>query len=156
MKKIGLVLIVFFAFSFAAFAQTNNNKIPEPFAQIKRAGEKEIYIPGKVFRTPDNNNYLSDTSEFSFSRMAESKNIVVFWAKEFGKDPMQNPNEQKSFNDYNALEELERFYDYYVNQLKLVIKGNSLTDQYKMVLYVIGGSGNRSQKRVEKNQFRCK
>ncbi len=141
MKKCYSVLVIFFTFSFVAFAQPNNTKNPEPFAQIKRAGEKEVYIPGKVFRTPDNNNYLSDTSEFSFSRMAESKNIVAFWSKEFGKDPMLNPNEQKRFNVYNALEELERFYDYYVNQLKLVIKGKSQTDQYKMILYVIGGSG---------------
>lgn len=141
MKRFYAVLILSLSFSFAAIAQPNNNKTPEPFAQIKRAGEKEVYIPGKVFRTPDNNNYLSDTSEFSFSRMAESKNIIVFWSKEFGKDPMLNPNEQKRFNVYNALEELERFYDYYVNQLKLVIKGKSLTDQYKMILYVIGGPG---------------
>lgn len=141
MLKFYSVFILSLSFSFAAFAQPNNTKNPEPFAQIKRTGEKEIYIPGKVFRTPDNNNYLSDTSEFSFSRMAESKNIVLFWSKEFGKDPMLNPNEQKRFDVYNALEELERFYDFYVNQLKLVIKGKSLTDQYKMILYVIGGSG---------------
>lgn len=141
MLKIYSVFILSLSFSFAAFAQPNNTKNPEPFAQIKRTGEKEIYIPGKVFRTPDNNNYLSDTSEFSFSRMAESKNIVLFWSKEFGKDPMVNPIEQKRFDVNNALEELERFYDYYVNQLKLVIKGKSLTDQYKMILYVIGGSG---------------
>lgn len=45
MKKLSSVLIVFFTFSFAAVAQpnNNNNKIPEPFAQIKRAGEKEVY-----------------------------------------------------------------------------------------------------------------
>jgi len=140
MKKCCSVLILF-TLSFTGFTQPNNNKNPEPFAQIKRAGEKEVYIPGKVYRTPDNNNYLSDTSEFSFRRMAESKNIIVFWSKEFGKDPMLNPNEQKRFNVYNALEELERFYDYYVNQLKLVIKGKSQTDQYKMILYVIGGAG---------------
>ncbi|MBA4257762.1 MAG: hypothetical protein C0446_01265 [Chitinophaga sp.] len=141
MQKFYSVLIISFTFSFAAFAQPNNNKNPEPFAQIKRAGEKEVYIPGKVFRTPDNNNYLSDTSEFSFSRMAESKNIVAFWSKEFGKDPMLNPIEQKRFDIHNALNELERFYEFYVNQLKLVLKGKSLTDQYKMVLYVIGGNG---------------
>ena len=41
---------------------------------------------------------------------------------------MLNPNEQKRFDVYNALEELERFYDYYVNQIKLVIKGKSFTD----------------------------
>jgi hypothetical protein len=141
MLKICLAVILSMPFSLALLAQNNNNKAPEPFAQIKRPTEKEVYIPGKVFRTPDNNNYLSDTSEFSFSRMAESKNIVAFWAKEFGKDPMLNPNEQKRFNINNALVELERFYDFYVNQMKLTLKGNSLTDQYKMVLYVIGGDG---------------
>lgn len=140
LKKI-LGLITVSLFSLIVTAQTNNGNTPEPFARIKRPGQKEVYVPGKVFRTPDNNNYLSDTSEFSFSRMAESKNIVAFWSKEFGKDPMANPNEQKRFDVQNALVELERFYDYYVNNLKLVVKGNSLTDQYKMILYVIGGSG---------------
>lgn len=140
LKKL-VSLIAFVCFCFVLTAQQNNSPAPDPFAKIKRPGQKEIYIPGKVFRTPDNNNYLSDTSEFSFSRMAESKNIVVFWSKEFGKDPMANPNESKRFDVQNALNELERFYEYYVNNLKLVIKGNSLTDQYKMILYVIGGNG---------------
>jgi len=124
------------------FAQGGNNAPPpEPFARIKKPGEKELYIPGKVFRIPDNNNYNSDTSEFSYSRMVESKNIVVFWSKEFGQDPMTNPVETKRFNVQDAVKELERFYDFYVNQLKLVVKGKSFTDQYKMILYVIGGSG---------------
>lgn len=134
-------LLIVIVFPCTLLAQQNNGATPEPFARIKRPSEKEVYIPGKVFRTPENNNYLSDTSEFSFSRMAESKNIVVFWSKEFGKDPMANPNEQKRFDVQKALMELERFYDYYVNDLKLVIKGKSFTDQYKMILYVIGGNG---------------
>nr|WP_294988845.1 DUF6055 domain-containing protein [uncultured Sediminibacterium sp.] len=126
----------------ASFAQSGNNAPPpEPFARIQKPGEKELYIPGKVFRIPYNNNYNSDTSEFSFSRMVESKNIVVFWSKEFGKDPMVNPIESKRFNVQDAIKELERFYDYYVNKLKLVVKGKSFTDQYKMILYVIGGEG---------------
>lgn len=124
------------------WAQGGNNAAPpEPFARIKKPGEKELYIPGKVFRIPDGNNYNSDTSEFSYSRMVESKNIVVFWSKEFGQDPMTNPVETKRFNVQDAVKELERFYDFYVNKLKLVVKGKSFTDQYKMILYVIGGSG---------------
>lgn len=141
MLKTTVIAVIALLLTFSINAQNNNGTTPEPFAQFKRPNQKEIYIPGKVFRTPDNNNYLSDTSEFSFSRMAESKNIIVFWSKEFGKDPMSNPNEQKRFDVQNALVELERFYDYYVNNLKLVVKGKSLTDQFKMILYVIGGNG---------------
>lgn len=54
---------------------------------------------------------------------------------------MNNPVEAKRFNVQDAVKELERFYEFYVNKLKLVVKGQSLTDQYKMILYVIGGSG---------------
>lgn len=136
-----IFIITIFYFPVMVVAQGNNTPAPEPFARIKKPGEKELYLPGKVFRTPDNNNYLSDTSEFSFNRMMESKNLVVFWSKEFGKDPMANPDEKKRFQVQDAVKELERFYDFYANQLKLVEKGKSLTDQYKMILYVIGGDG---------------
>jgi hypothetical protein len=73
--------------------------------------------------------------------MVESDNLAILWHKEFGADPSINPNERKRFNPKKAIKELERFYDYYVNQLKLVEKGNSLTDKYKMVLYVLSGEG---------------
>lgn len=142
LNKTLLKTFLLFLIPAASFAQGGNNAPPpEPFARIQKPGEKELYIPGKVFRIPDNNNYNSDTSEFSFLRMVESKNIVVFWSKEFGKDPMTNPIESKRFNVQDAIKELERFYDYYVNNLKLVVKGKSFTDQYKMILYVIGGEG---------------
>ncbi|NCI45061.1 DUF6055 domain-containing protein [Sediminibacterium soli] len=141
-KRVFRVFVpIFFPVTLMAQGNGGSTAAPEPYARIKLAGEKELYLPGKVYRTPDRNNYFSDTSEFSFSRMAESKNIVVFWSKEFGKDPMANPDEKKRFDVTAALPELERFYDYYVNDLKLVQKGKSLTDQYKMILYVIGGSG---------------
>ena len=102
---------------------------------------KELYLPPKVNRVPDNNDYSNNESEYSFKRMVESDNIAIFWHKEFGNDPMSNPNEKKRFDPKDAIVELERFYDYYVNDLKLVQKGNSLTDKYKMVLYVFSGEG---------------
>lgn len=103
-------------------------------------GAKELYIPAKVWRVPDNNNYNSDTSEFSYSRMVQGDDIAIFWSKEFGSDPNANPDPVKRFDVKTALTECERFYGYYVNNLKLVQKGNSLTDKYKMLLYVIGGN----------------
>ncbi|TCC94039.1 hypothetical protein EZ428_04495 [Pedobacter frigiditerrae] len=102
--------------------------------------EKEAYIPAKVWRVPENNDYTNDNSEYSDKRRIESDNIVIFWAKEFGEDPMQNAEPNKRFNVRDALKECERFYQSYVNDLKLVQKGKSLTDKYKILVYVIGGT----------------
>ncbi len=104
------------------------------------AQTKELYIPAKAMRVPDGNDYNNEESEFSYRRMVQSDNIAIFWHKEFGKDPMANPDSTRRFDVQNALRECERFYNYYVNDLKIVQKGKSLTDQYKMILYVIGGT----------------
>lgn len=108
-------------------------------AQAASADEKELYIPAKAMRVPDGNDYNNEESEFSYKRMMQSPNIAIFWHKEFGADPMQNSDTTKRFDVHAALKECERFYDYYVNDLKIVQKGSSLTDRYKMILYVIGG-----------------
>ena len=110
-------------------------------APEKTTAVKELYLPAKVYRIPENNDYSNNESDYSFQRKVEGDNIAIFWHKEFGSDPTTNSNERKRFNPAEALKELERFYEFYVNNLKLVQKGNSLTDKYKMVLYVLGGEG---------------
>lgn len=102
---------------------------------------KELYIPAKVYRIDSTNDYNNKESDYCFARSIQSENIAIFWHKEFGDDPMTNPNERKRFDVHAAIKELERFYNYYVNDLKLVQKGKSWTDKYKMILYVIGGEG---------------
>ena len=73
--------------------------------------------------------------------MVESDNVAIFWSKEYGDDPMANPDESRRFDVQFALEECERFYDYYVNEMKLLKKGNSLSDKYKLLVIVFGGDG---------------
>src|SRR5687768_11193943 len=107
----------------------------------KTIAGKELYLPAKVYRITENNDYANNESDYSFQRKVEGDNIAIFWHKEFGSDPTKNSNERKRFDPSEALKELERFYEFYVNNLKLVQKGNSLTDKYKMVLYVLGGEG---------------
>jgi len=109
------------------------------FAQT--ASVKEAYIPAKVYRVPENNDYTNNESEYSNQRKVETENIVVFWSKEFGDDPTANPDEKKRFDIREAMKECERYYDYYVNVLKFVEKGHSVTDKYKVLFYVIGGKG---------------
>ncbi len=100
---------------------------------------KELLLPAKVYLVPEGNDYNNTESEYCYKRMVQSPNIALFWHKEFGDDPMANHNEEKRFNANEALKECERFYDYYVNDLKLVKKGNSLSDKYKLLIYVFGG-----------------
>jgi len=112
----------------------------ENTASDKNPVNKELYLPAKAELVPDGNDYNNDESEYCYKRMVQSANIAIFWNKEFGVDPMTNTNEKKRFDVNQALKECERFYDYYVNDLKLVQKGNSLTDKYKMIIYVFGGN----------------
>lgn len=112
------------------------------FAQMgsfTNSTEKELYLPAKVWHVPEGNDYNDTASTYSFKRMVQSANIAIFWAKEFGNDPSANPDFTKRFNVSEALNECERFYNYYVNELQVLQKGKSLSDKYKIILYVIGG-----------------
>ena len=101
--------------------------------------EKELYLPKKAQRVPEKNDYNDVESEYSFKRMVQGDNIAIFWSKEYGDDPMTNPDERKRCDVNYMLKECERFYDYYVNELKFLEKGKSLSDKYKLLVYVFGG-----------------
>lgn len=101
--------------------------------------EKELYLPEKVWRIPDLNAYDDPDSEYSHVRKVESANIALFWSKEYGDDPTKNDDVAKRFDPLEALEECERFYQYYVDTLQAVRQGDSLTERYKLLIYVIGG-----------------
>ncbi|MBN1953128.1 MAG: hypothetical protein JW801_18125 [Bacteroidales bacterium] len=112
--------------------------------QDKKAPEnpvlkKELYLPAHVEMVPDSNDYTDPESEFSFVRMLESDNIALFWHKEYGNDPMMNPDSTRRFDPARSLQECERFYTHYVDELKLIEKGKSLMDKYKLLIYVFGG-----------------
>jgi hypothetical protein len=103
------------------------------------ATAKKLYLPDKVTRVPDDNDYDNQESDFCFDRMVEGPNVAIFWHKEYGDDPLENAAEEKRFDVHKMLSECERFFDYYVNELKLVEKGNSISDKYKLLIYVFGG-----------------
>ncbi|GGH09020.1 hypothetical protein GCM10007352_14330 [Mucilaginibacter phyllosphaerae] len=104
------------------------------------ATSKTIYYPASAFLVPANNDYTNSNSEFSNSRKSESANLAMFWAKEYGSDPSTYSDATQRFNPATALTALERFYTCYRDTLKFVQKGNSLTDQYKMLTYAFYSS----------------
>ena len=104
--------------------------------------KKELYLPAKIGHVPENNDFKNNESEYSFQRMVEGDNIAILWHKEYGDDPMANPDEKKRFDVKKALVQCDRVIDYYINVLKMVRKGNSVSDQYKIVVIVFGGNDN--------------
>ena len=97
---------------------------------------KTIYYPTNVWLVPANNDYSNNNSEFSNFRKSESSDVAMFWAKEYGNDPTVNKDATQRFNPSTSITELERFYKCYRDTLKFVQKGQSLTDQYKMLTYI--------------------
>ena len=61
-------------------------------------GKKTLYLPAKIDRIPEGNNFNDNNSEFSYKRMVESENLALFWDKEYGDNPMNNPDEKKRFD----------------------------------------------------------
>jgi hypothetical protein len=91
--------------SSVAFAQTNSTS-PAP------AGGKELLIPDRIMRVPATNDFNQPDSEYSFKRSKSSDHFVLFWAKEYGDDPMTNAIANRRFNVDEVLKEADRFYNY--------------------------------------------
>jgi hypothetical protein len=139
------VVSVIFAASPPASSQTTASAETAPPAtadttSAKRAS-KEVLIPERVTRVPPDNDYDDRESEFCHLRSKSSDNFVLFWAKEYGDDPLANEAANRRFDVDHILKECERFYDYYVNTLKWVDKETSFATRYKFLIYVIGGRG---------------
>lgn len=107
------------------------------YSSITKSPVKKVYLPNEIWNVPHNNDFKKDTSEFSFSRMKESPSIAIFWSKKFGNDPLNNSDSTLRFNTTEILKQGERIYNYYVDKLKFVEKGKSLTDKYKCLIFII-------------------
>ena len=113
----------------------------EESAQKENSAEKQLLLPERARRGQEVNDYNDPNSEFCFQRSVQGDNIAIFWNKEYGDDPMKNPDVKKTFDVNYMLSECERYYKTYVDDLKLVERGNSVSDKYKLVVFVIGGPG---------------
>ncbi|WP_231464836.1 DUF6055 domain-containing protein [Pedobacter sp. Leaf132] len=120
-----LLLILLLQLSIHAFAN------PKP--------GKEVYLPNKISTVPKNNDFADNNSEYSNKRSAESENFKIYWSKEYGDNPLVNEVQNKRFDIKHSINELERFYNYYVDELKLVKKGSSISDKYKILVFITGG-----------------
>ncbi|MEX1010709.1 MAG: DUF6055 domain-containing protein [Balneolaceae bacterium] len=102
---------------------------------------KELRLPEDINRVPSDNDFNDPESEFSYDRMALSKSIGVFWHKDFGSNPAEGPDGDPVFDLGNLLMELERYYEYFVDELKFIDPENTDAAENRALLFVISGSG---------------
>ena len=141
----------FLLFAFLSLALAGNVNA-ENLTTPKNKVEKELYLPATLGQVPDNNDYNNNESEYSYKRMVQGDDIAIFWNKEYGDDPMANPDVTRRFDVKKALAECDRFIDYYINVLKMVHKGNSVSDKYKVIVIVFTGKDNTAYGGGEENK----
>lgn len=104
-----------------------------------RLGEKEVLTPARIGSVPAGNDFNNPDSEYCFKRSKSSDNFVMFWAKEYGDDPMANSVPGRRFKVAEALAAADLSYNYFVKQLKWAPKPGALATKYKFLIIVTGG-----------------
>jgi len=95
---------------------------------------KTIYVPS--FLANDGVNLNDCSTQFCYTRSVQTDNYIIFWEAGFGADPSTATGTYKV--DMTALKAVaEKSFATYVDTLKMVIKGSSLTDQYKQMIFLL-------------------
>lgn len=96
--------------------------------------QKLVYEPSFLAREGIN---LKDCSTpYCYDRSVQTDNWIILWQAGFGKDPSTATGSYKV--NMTALKEVaEKSYATYVDSLKMVLKGSSLTDKYKMMIFLL-------------------
>ena len=87
-----------------------------------------------------NNDFTNENSTYCFQRSAESEHFVVFWAKGLKKQSNGNLTGGASSSVCNVntlLNNAERIWQIYVNDLGFLVPGQSTTDDVKIEMFVV-------------------
>lgn len=129
--KLGLALLL------AACPVASAQTVSIAAAPAAKPGAKELLLPAKIGHVPAGNDFNNPESEFCFQRSKSTENFAMFWAKEYGTDPMANKDERQRFDVDAVLKEADRYYDYYVKTLKWFDPAKSVAAKCKMLIFVI-------------------
>lgn len=89
------------------------------------------------------NDFSNENSTYCFQRSAESEHFVIFWAKGLTKQSNGNLTGGASSSVCNVntlLNNAEKIWDVYVNELGFLVPGKSSTDKVKIEMFVVNQS----------------
>ena len=109
------------------------------------AGKSTVVLtnPGRYLLKPttySGTNYENQnaTSGYNFAHSLESEHFVVFWDVRYGSNPdkIQYPGDGNVAKAREVLNIAEKCWKMYANELGFVKEGSSVTDKYKIQLYI--------------------
>lgn len=101
----------------------------------KQKTQKETFFPVEGWRVEKENDYQNEDSQFNIYRMIETDNLVGFWEAGFGDDPETCEDEKFRFPLRDIMNEGDKMYVFFRDELKFVEEGKSLSDKYRMIAY---------------------
>ncbi len=116
MKPFSLLLMLLLTFASSAWAQ------------------KQVYIPS--FITRERMDLNNPESQWCYCRSMETENFIVFWEPGFGSNP-STASGSYQVNMTSLLDVAEKSYAYMIDSLKFAIRGQSVTDNYKMMIFLL-------------------
>ncbi|MBN1130930.1 MAG: hypothetical protein JXA71_18215 [Chitinispirillaceae bacterium] len=96
------------------------------------SAQKTVYIPSFMSGMDLN----SSSSQWCHARSAQSANVVVFWEPGFGSDPSTASGSYR-VNMTTLLDVAEKSYAVYLDTLLFAIRGSSVTDRYKLMIFLL-------------------
>ncbi|WDF55847.1 DUF6055 domain-containing protein [Mucilaginibacter sp. KACC 22063] len=130
--------------SIALQGQTGSKKsaLSTTATTFANATGKQIYFPTYIwdgvanqYIVQNRSDYDNVSSRFCTSRSAVTDNFIIFWEAGYGTNPETAPDGYR-VSMTNIESRLESMYALYRDSLKFVNKGSSLTDTYRMVVYL--------------------
>jgi hypothetical protein len=98
------------------------------------SAQKTVYIP--KFITSTGMNLNNSSSQWCYSRSSETDNVVIFWEAGFGGDPSTASGSYRvAMSSLSRV--AEKSYSVYVDSLKFAIKGSSVADKYKLMIFLL-------------------
>lgn len=90
---------------------------------------KRIYVPTWMLGNVNNEN-----NNWSMARSRQSRNWIIFWEPGYGEDPSVLVDGNFRINIDGLLEIAETSFDFYADSLKFITRGQSKSDDYKMII----------------------
>jgi len=95
---------------------------------------KTVYVP--AFLANDGVNLNDCNTQYCYDRSVQTDNWIIFWEKGFGTDPSTASGTYK-VNMATLKTVAEKSFATYVDSLKMIVKGSSLTDKYKQMIFLL-------------------
>lgn len=96
------------------------------------SGQKQVYIPRFMSADPNN-----PSSQWSLTRSEQTENYIILWEVGYGNTHPAQATGAYRVNMDLVKQTAERSFAYFVDTLRMVNKGSSLTDQYKQMIFIL-------------------